>query len=161
MSMPGTKPKPHLAAVREGTFRADRNAEGIRFAPATPIEPDWEERLPGRKSADKALREWAHEVWARVVPALVTSAGLTDAQRETITDYVICVVRMRQGERELSLKGVVVPSERGMVKNPWTTVLQQYRAHFKALTGELGLSPSSATRITAPADTDDDDSVWD
>jgi phage terminase small subunit len=44
-----------------------------------------------------------------------------------------------------------------LVKNPWTTVLHQYRAHWRSLTGELGLSPASARRVTPPPAGDDDD----
>lgn len=46
MSVSGAKPKPHLQAVREGTFRADRQTEGARFAPVDPVEPDWAEVFP-------------------------------------------------------------------------------------------------------------------
>lgn len=166
MAVSGAKPKPHLAAVREGTYRADRQHEGARFAPADPIEPDWEEIFPsaGRGAAAKAAQEIrgkAHEVWARVVPALVVSAGLVDPQRETITDYCITAARIWQGERELTRTGVVVATERGMVKSPWTSVLNAYRAHFRSLTGELGLSPSAAARISPPETGDAEDDVFD
>jgi hypothetical protein len=36
-------------------------------------------------------------------------------------------------------------------------VLNQYRSHLRSLTGELGLSPASATRITRPESSDEDD----
>ncbi|MET9425660.1 P27 family phage terminase small subunit [Streptomyces sp. NPDC006540] len=166
MAATGPKPKPHLAAVREGTFRADRNKAGARFAPVDPVEPDWEEIFPApsrgvlAKEA-KEIRSKAAEVWARVVPALIVSAGLTDPQRETITDYCITAARIWQGERELSRTGLVVPTERGMVKSPWTSILNAYRAHFRSLTGELGLSPSSAARLTPPEDGDDDGDIFD
>lgn len=161
MAAPGRKPKPHLAAVREGTFRSDRQSEGARFAPVAPVEPDWDDLLPGSTKAHKDVRAKAAEVWHRTVPALVVSAGLTDAQRETATEYCISAARIWQGERALSREGLVVETERGMVKNPWTTVLNAYRAHFRSLTGELGLSPASATRVTPPENGSDDDDVFD
>ncbi|MFJ3901785.1 hypothetical protein [Streptomyces sp. NPDC090025] len=46
MAVPGQKPKPHIQAVREGTYRPDRNSEGARIAVAEPTEPDWDELLP-------------------------------------------------------------------------------------------------------------------
>lgn len=157
MAQPGAKPKPHLAAVREGTFRADRQSPGARFAPRDPVEPDWAELLPGE--ADVQAK--AASVWAGTVPALILSAGLTDPQRETAIEYCIAAARIWQGERVLSREGMVTTTERGLVKHPWTTILNAYRAHFRSLTGELGLSPSSAARITPPDDQGDTDGVWD
>lgn len=156
MATAGRKPKPHLAAVREGTFREDRNSEGAKFAPIDPVEPDWSEILP----SDEETAAKAADVWATVVPAVVMSAGLTNAQRETAIEYCITAARIWQGERILSREGLTTMTERGMVKHPMTTVLNSYRAHFRSLTGELGLSPSSASRITPP-ETDDEDSVFD
>ncbi|MFJ7588441.1 P27 family phage terminase small subunit [Streptomyces sp. NPDC097617] len=160
MAVPGQKPKPHIQAVREGTFRPDRNSEGARFAPAAPIEPDWSDRLPGADSAD--VRRMAADVWARTIPALVHSAGLTDAQRETAVEYCLTAARLWQAERELSRNGLVVETERGNVKSPWVTIAHQYRSHFRSLVGELGLSPASATRITPPEFSGgDDDGIFD
>lgn len=153
MATVGRKPKPHLTAVREGTFRADRNSEGIRFAPDAPQEPNWADLLP----TERDVAAHAHEVWSRVVPALVISAGLTDAQRETAIDYCLTSARIWQGERVLSRDGMTVVTERGIVKHPWTTIINSYRAHFRSLTGELGLSPASASRVTPPDNGGNDD----
>ncbi|WP_369376122.1 P27 family phage terminase small subunit [Streptomyces sp. cg36] len=159
MAIPGHKPKPHIQAVREGTFRADRNSEGASFAPVPPVEPDWSELLPGDSAED--VRVKARDVWARTVPALVHSAGLTDPQRETAIEYCVTVARLWQAERELSRTGLVVETERGNVKSPWVTIAHQYRSHFRSLVGELGLSPASATRITPPESGGDDDGIFD
>ena len=89
------------------------------------------------------------------------SAGLVNAQRERLVDYCLTWARIDQGERALPRDGVVVPAARfrGNVRNPWTTVLNQYRAHFRALAGELGLTPAS--RIDRPRDADTDDDPFD
>ncbi|MFE2626031.1 P27 family phage terminase small subunit, partial [Streptomyces caelestis] len=100
-----------------GTYRPDRNSEGATFAPLSPVEPDWAELLPGDASDD--VRVKAADVWARTVPALVFSAGLTDPQRETAIEYCVTVARLWQAERELSRTGLVVETERGNVKSPW------------------------------------------
>ncbi|MEW2034894.1 P27 family phage terminase small subunit [Streptomyces roseifaciens] len=159
MTVPGQKPKPYIQAVREGTFRPDRHSEGARFAPLPPVEPDWSELLPGDDSGD--VRDKARDVWARTVPALVHSAGLSDPQRETAIEYCMTVARLWQAERELSRTGLVVETERGNVKSPWVTIAHQYRSHFRSLVGELGLSPASATRITPPESGGDDDGIFD
>ncbi|WP_078615440.1 P27 family phage terminase small subunit [Streptomyces sp. NRRL S-475] len=161
MAVAGRKPKPHLAAVREGTFRADRNSEGAKFAPAVPVEPDWTDVLPGTSEESAEVRSKAASVWANTIPPLVQSAGLTDPQRETAIEYCITVARLWQAERNLSIQGMIVRTERGMVKNPWVTVANQYRSHFRSLTSELGLSPSAAARVQPPTDGGDDDDVFD
>ncbi|MFE9335264.1 P27 family phage terminase small subunit [Streptomyces sp. NPDC007063] len=157
MATAGRKPKPHLAAVREGTFRPDKHTEGARYEPRDPQEPDWSDLLPG----DEDVQAKAHEVWQTVVPAVVRAAGLTDAQRHTAIEYCLTAARIWQGERVLSRDGMTVMTERGIVKHPMTTILNAYRSHFRSLTGELGLSPSSAARITPPQDGDDDGDIFD
>lgn len=161
MAVAGRKPKPHLQAVREGTFRDDRHSAGARFVPIDPVEPDWTEILPGGRKAHKEVQAKAAEVWANTIPALIMSAGLTDAQRETAIEYCITVARLWQAERELSRGGLVVETERGHVKSPWVTIANQYRSHFRSLTSELGLSPSSAARITPPDTGGEDSDVFD
>ena len=161
MSTRGAKPKPHLQAVREGTYREDRQSPGVRFAPADPVEPDWAEHLPGEGEEADRVREHAAHAWARVVPMLVVAAGLTNTQRDTALEYCITWARLVQAERHLSVEGLVVGTERGNVKNPWTTIAHQYRAHFRSLVGELGLSPAAATRLTPPEGGDDGDDVFD
>ncbi|MEU2724066.1 phage terminase small subunit P27 family [Streptomyces smyrnaeus] len=146
--------------MREGTFREDRNSEGVRFAPVDPVEPDWKEHLPGRRKDDEMVRRIASETWARIVPQLVRTAGLTDTQRDTAVDYCVTWARLVLAERRMSIEGLVVSTERGNVKSPWTTIAHQYRAHFRSLVGELGLSPASATRLSPPeggGDGDEDD----
>jgi P27 family predicted phage terminase small subunit len=78
-------------------------------------------------------------------------------QQETLVEYCVTYARIEQGERALSEQGVVVMTERGQVKNAWTSILNGYRAHMRSLIGELGLSPSAATRITRPPSDDEDD----
>lgn len=157
MARVGRKPKPHLQAVREGNPGKRPLNEGLKLSPSNPVEPEWLDLLPGESAAEERARETARLLWRRLAPALVRSAGLVLEQQETLTDYCVTWARIEQGERSLSLEGVVVATERGMVKNPWVTVLNQYRSHYRSLIGELGLSPSAATRITAPEGSDDDD----
>ena len=43
------------------------------------------------------------------------------------------------------------------VRNPLSTLANQYRSHRKGLTAELGLSPAAAARLVRPLDDDEDD----
>ncbi|MEV7283415.1 P27 family phage terminase small subunit [Streptomyces sp. NPDC093252] len=159
MTPVGRKPKPHIQAVREGTFRPDRNPEGVWFGPSEPLEPDWSELLPG--DASKDVRDKAADVWARTIPALVVAAGLTDSQRETAIEYCVTVARLWQAERELSLRGLMVTTERGTVKNGAATIAGQYRTQLARYIRELDLSPSSRSAITPPEFDEDDDGIFD
>lgn len=157
MALPGRKPKPYLTAVREGNPGRRGLDPGMVLPPSDPIEPDWPDLLPGKDADAKRLRQTTAATWARIAGALTRSAGLTDVQRDVLVDFCVTVARIEQAERALSLGGVVVPTERGNVKSPWVTVLNQYRSHFRSLVGELGLSPASARRVPSVLHDADDD----
>ena len=162
MAIPGTKPKPHLAVVKSGNPGKRPIKPGAKYAPTDLIEPKWTEYFPSQRRAEARARKTASELWCRTAPVLQRSAGLVDAQREVLIDYCVTWARIQMGERELSLHGPLVNTERGQVKNGWVTILNQYRSHFRSLIGELGLSPSAATRIDAGgADDDDGEGVLD
>lgn len=161
MAVAGRKPKPYLQAVREGNPGKRHLEPGVTLTGPL-AEPDWGSLLPGSREMTRA-RRLAREIWQRLAPALARSAGLSGEMTATLTDYCVTLARIDQGERALSRDGVLVDGFMGgKVKNPWTTVLHQYRSHFRSLTGELGLSPAAAARITRPpADDDGDDPFGD
>lgn len=157
MATPGRKPKPDLQVAREGNPGKRPVKDVAKLPPSALVEPDWMEKLPGTASEDVRLREITSGLWRKLAPTLSRSVGLVGEQQETLVDYCITYARIDQGERALSTEGVIVMTERGRVKNAWTTILNGYRAHLRSLIGELGLSPSSASRITKPVDDDEDD----
>ncbi|MBZ9638012.1 P27 family phage terminase small subunit [Streptomyces sp. PSKA30] len=161
MAVAGRKPKPYIQAVREGTFRADRHKQGVRFAPSEAVEPDWEDVLPGDDEDAVYARETAAELWGRLVPALTFSAGLVDVQREPVIDLCVTWATIKMGVRILNREGHVVQGAHGKVRHPWNTIVAQHRQHYRSLIGEFGLTPASATRITAPEPDDEDDDIWD
>ena len=151
MATPGRKPKPHLQAVREGNPGKRPIKDSIVLPPSAVAEPDWSE-------LEESVANEASALWRKLAPTLVRSVGLVGEQQVVLEEYVLTVARIRQGERAIASEGMVIPGAMGgVVKNPWTTVLNQYRSHLRSLTGELGLSPASATRITRPESSDDDD----
>lgn len=151
MATPGRKPKPTLQVVKEGNPGKRPVRDSAKLPPSALIEPDWSE-LEERVADESAA------LWRKLAPTLSRAVGLVGEQQVTLEEYCVTVARIRQGERALSSEGMVVPGAMGgVVKNPWTTVLNQYRSHLRSLTGELGLSPASATRITRPESSDEDD----
>lgn len=151
MARPGPKPKPALAVVREGNPGKRAVKDSAKLPPSALREPDW-------SWLEESVAAEAEALWRQLAPTLARSVGLVGEQQFVLEDYCITVARIRQGERAVSLEGMVVAGAMGgMVKNPWTTVLNQYRSHLRSLIGELGLSPSAASRITRPESSDDDD----
>ena len=157
MATPGRKPKPALAVVKEGNPGKRPIKDSVTLPPSALREPDWHEHFPGDDPEVERARGVAAELWRRVAPTLARSVGLVGEQQETLIDYCATWARIKQGERALSRQGVVVNTERGQVKNAWTTILNQYRPHFRSLAAELGLTPSAASRLTRPEGGDDDD----
>lgn len=160
MGTPGRKPKPNLAVVREGQPGHRPPRESVKLPPSPLVEPDWRGR--GAKAdqlgLDAEVARDAKATWDLLAPTMERSMGMVDEQRNSLIDYCICIGRIRQGERRLSREGMIVEGAQGnMVRHPMVTVLNQYRAQFRTLTGELGLSPASATRIKPPENPGDDD----
>lgn len=154
MAKRGPKPRPTLQVIREGRVSHKKQPEGVVFPPSALVEPDWSEWLAELEA------KTAGDLWRRLAPTLSRTVGLVGEQQELLTEYCLTYARIRQGEQALSRDGLVVPAgraDRGMVRNPWTTVLNQYRQHFRSLSAELGLTPSSASRLTRPPMDDEDD----
>ncbi len=151
MARPGPKPKPALAVVREGNPSKRPVKDSAVLPPSALREPDW-------STFEDEVAIDASVLWRQLAPTLARAVGLVGEQQVTLEEYCVTVARIRQGERAIARDGMVVPGAMGgSVKNPWTTVLNQYRSHLRSLIGELGLSPASATRITRPESSDEDD----
>ena len=157
MATRGPKPKPALQVVREGNPGRRQLKDSVVLSPSDLQEPDWDDWFPGKHAESTRARLTAKRLWSKLAPTLSRSVGLVGEQQETLVEYCVTYARIEQGERAISLGGMVVDTERGQVKNAWTAPLNQYRAHLRSLIGELGLSPASATRITRPTTEDDDD----
>ncbi|UJP39338.1 phage terminase small subunit P27 family [Cellulomonas palmilytica] len=157
MATVGRKPKPSLAVVREGNPGHRPVRDAVKLPPSALIEPKWSEVFPGPRRSERRARAVAATHWRRLAPTLSRSVGLTGEQQDSLVELCITLARIDQGERALSMQGVVTESERGSVKNPWTTVLNQYRSHFRSLAAELGLTPSSLARVGGRGGAGDDD----
>lgn len=157
MATAGRKPKPALQVVREGNPGRRPVKDSVKFSPSDLHEPDWPSVFPGGSDDELRCRETAGALWRKLAPTLSRSVGLVGEQQESLVDYCVTWARIEQGERALSEQGMVVMTERGQVKNAWTTILNAYRSHLRSLIGELGLSPSAATRLGGKATDDEDD----
>ena len=140
-----------------GTARAS-DGEPVRLPPTPLVEPDWADRFPGTDPDEARLRERCHNLWTRIGPSLARSVGLVAEQQETFVEWITNTARIEQIERRMSLEGLITEGQRGPVRNPLSTLANQYRSHRKGLTAELGLSPAAAARLVRPLDDEDDPS---
>jgi P27 family predicted phage terminase small subunit len=165
MGSPGRKPKhPHLKLV-DGNPGKRPIPETIPVVVVASIrdvvEPDWKEWFPVSKARvvgpqGTRARKVASLEWRRIAPELVRYRLLTALDLGTLADYCVCIARIDQGERILSRDGLVVMGERGIVRHPVTTLLNQYRAAVKAYGAEFGLGLSSRGRLKLPVTSDDE-----
>lgn len=148
----GHNRKPALAVVREGNPGKRAVKDSVVLPPSVLLEPDWSESLDASEAKDAAA------LWRKLAPTLARSMGLVGEQQEALVDYCVTWARIRENEAALTKEGMLIRGAQGnLVKNPRTTILNQYRSHLRSLIGELGLSPRSAAGLTRPESSDDED----
>jgi P27 family predicted phage terminase small subunit len=113
------------------------------------------------QKVNKRARAVARREWRRIVPPLDAVGLLTGIDWETLVDYCLVVAHIDQCVRDLSENGLWAYGERGAVKNPASTQLNQLRTQLKFYIGELGLSPVARNSLDAPEADDDGDSPFD
>jgi P27 family predicted phage terminase small subunit len=158
----------NLRALEEGDPGHRRSVIEKRLVGprAKPTEPDWSVIFPtdGDELANARLRTSASAEWTAVVDSL-HALGILSGRLDyrALMEYAICCARIDECERAISVMGVVIPGARdGMtVKNPYVTVVGQYRQQLRALLTHLGLSPHARAGLEKPSVTDDGgDSPW-
>jgi P27 family predicted phage terminase small subunit len=132
---------------------SEATVDGPKLPPSCPTEPAWQHLLPGK--ANVTLRADCGRIWEALVPDLDRHGILARVDELLVVDTCICAGRIRQIERQLARDGLSVVTERGVVKHPLTAVVAAYRTQLRAYLGELGLSPSSRSRL--PWDVKDND----
>ena len=160
---PGPRAKPPALKLIEGNPGKRPIPEPTELPPLAPAKPNWIQIFPAPPAlpktatpedrADRAQvnadlklaridADWA---WDQVVPVLDNFSLLATVDVFILIDFCTVWARIRQGERDITFRGGVQDErrDRGRAKNPWTTILNQYRTQFRALVAELGLTPSS------------------
>ena len=139
--MRGRPPKPTALKALAGTLRPHRaNAAEPRPKVGTPRPPT-------------DLAEHARAQWDYYAPILAGCKVLTLADREALACFCVAAGRRAQAEMELAKTGPVVKSPSGYpIQNPWLAIANKAMEQMLKWGQELGLSPSSRTRIkTQPA----------
>ena len=93
------------------------------------------------RDENRRAREVARREWRRIVPVLDGKGLVAIVDATLLADHCVVVARIDQCERDISKHGMWTKGERGAVKNPCTTALNQLRSQLRWTCGELGLTP--------------------
>jgi P27 family predicted phage terminase small subunit len=94
------------------------------------------------------MDEVAQEVWRTTYAALEPAGVITSADLELLRLYSEAVARYRQAAALYTRLGAMVRGQKGeMVKNPLHQVVRDNADLVKALSRELGLTPSSRASL--------------
>jgi P27 family predicted phage terminase small subunit len=145
MARPGPAPKPtHLKVVRGE--RKDRiNSKEPKPKKSKPKCPTW-------------VSKDAKAIWKRTADQLEAMGLLYEADQDILTSYAIAVVTYKQATQLVDQQGVLIEGRRdGLVTNPAVRVQRDQATLIRMLASELGLTPSSRSRLKAEEAEDGDD----
>jgi len=132
---PGRKPKPTREHRRAGTYRADRHG---KRPPAADLEKP--------KPPPGLFRE-AGTAWRQLVRELQAIGTLHSSDRHLIELAAVCLGRLRQARAAIAKTGLEVRGDRGAVVAPAVRIEISAMRELRALLSELGLSPTSRSRL--------------
>ncbi len=145
MARPGPAPTPtHLRVVRGD--RKDRiNTAEPKPKKAKPRCPAW-------------LSKDAQAIWRRTAKQLDAMGILFEADQDILATYAVAVVNHQRATELVDQQGLLVEGRRdGLVTNPALRAQRDAAQLIRQLAGELGLTPSSRSRLTTEATADDGD----
>lgn len=87
--------------------------------------------------------------WMRAGRILLDAKVLTEADLAALAAYSALYSRLAEAERNLVKEGPIVKVNGYPTLNTWLTVAKQCLKQMRAYMAELGLTPSSRTRIAA------------
>lgn len=143
--MRGRKPKPTAVKILEGN-------PGKR--PLNDAEPRPTAKLP---PCPKHLNDEAKKEWRRISKELLKAGLLTTIDRAVLATYCQAWGRWVEAEEQLRKHGPIVKSPSGYpIQNPYLSVANKAMQQMQKVMPELGMTPSSRSRIKAegpsPAD---------
>lgn len=96
--------------------------------------------------APEWLSDDARKEWDRVLPVLLERRILTDADLGSLENYCAAIGQVREAQREINKRGILISNPRGTKKNPAVTVQSDAMTRARLLAAELGLTPVSRSR---------------
>jgi P27 family predicted phage terminase small subunit len=141
----GRKPLPSWRRKLEGN-PGKRPINADEPQPAT--TPDTWLMVP-RELADQPL---AAEEWARLAPLLYQARQITDADRSALLAVCLEWARYLDATARVRTSGLVVQTPSGYpMQNPYLAIATKALAGCNKLWPELGLTPSSRSRVVTTA----------
>lgn len=131
----GRKPKPTRQRALEGNagHRALNDSEPEPVA----VEPD----KPGNMSLLEAM------LWHQTAEDLRAMKLFRRADYGCIRGYVHALYLAIEADRRAEEGGLVVETERGPKRNPYTTIANEAWKNVRAFASELGLSPANRAKL--------------
>jgi P27 family predicted phage terminase small subunit len=140
---PGTKPTP--TAIRQQLNNPQHRALNTR-------EPQYD-ALTFETVPDELVDEGARAEWVRLAPLLAARGHVTIVDRAAMLGYCTLHGRWQQLEREARLHPSIVRSPSGYpIPSPALAQANRAFALLLKVAAELGLTPSSRSRIIAEGD---------
>jgi P27 family predicted phage terminase small subunit len=99
-------------------------------APISPACPKW-------------LPTAAKKIYKELSPILQRLGLLTEVDGTAFADFCLCLARLREAEADIQERGLLVPGDRGLVKNPCCQLARDYRTAAQKWAKRFGLDPAS------------------
>ncbi len=133
----GRKPQPTAKLKASGQYREDRHDR--RDEPkVNPSFPD----CPGY------LSRVAKQEWKRICAELTAAGILTNLDRTILAMYCESYWHFYRAKTDLAKRGMVIKTKKGYpIQNPYLAIYNKAWDQMKTACAELGLTPSSRTRI--------------
>jgi P27 family predicted phage terminase small subunit len=112
---------------------------------------------PVRPPCPRWLPVEAKRIWRALAPKLERVGLLTEADGPAFADMCLCLARLREAEEDISRRGLLVPGDRGMVKNPACQLAREYRAALQKWAARFGLDPASRSTMDLARDGEGDE----
>jgi P27 family predicted phage terminase small subunit len=141
--MRGRKPKPTAQRRLEGN-------PGKRPLPAAEVTPPTSlDAFTGDVPAELLEDPLAGEEWRRLAPMLTKVRLVTDADRASLIALCLEWSRYLEAIGKVRQLGMIIAAPSGYpIPNPYLSILTRAIANCRQLWAELGLTPSSRTRVT-------------
>jgi P27 family predicted phage terminase small subunit len=109
-------------------------------------EPIFEEKMP---SCPGHLDKVGKKEWKRILKLLKSAGVVTAADTATVAAYCECYSRWIDASTRLSTTGLVVRTPNGFpVQSPYLNIVNRALDQMKAFAVELGITPSSRTKVS-------------
>ena len=139
-----TLPKPTALKILEGNpGKRPLNKKEPKPRPLVPTCPDW-------------LNKDAKAKWAEFCPLLDEAGILTQIDGDSLAQYCMAWIRLKRYIKLAAKSPPVFKAPSGyLCASPLVSMIQKEAALVNRLAAELGLTPSSRSRLTVPDQKDD------